>query len=177
MSGSLRMRFVHLVWPPALFVFAACGPPADKQSEPLASVESAAGDWLTQTLSRPVESPHPYRNDSSFERRVEAPAGATAIRLQVRIRTERDYDFIEFANLLEVIQVGSGVCERSGVLEHTHKRIGHARAGLLMRTEDAKEIGCHFVYGSVETLERLVLRHKSVRIYTDSNRNNQLLAS
>lgn len=67
------------------------GPEGDLESK-----ELAAEEWRSQTLATAIESDHPYGNNATIEKRVTAPTGATAIRLIVRVRTEKDYDFVEF---------------------------------------------------------------------------------
>jgi len=79
----------------------ACGGVDGKQAfdGPEGALETksfAAEEWRTQTLSSPVQSDHPYANNDTVERRVNAPSNATAMRLVVRVQTEKDYDFVEF---------------------------------------------------------------------------------
>ncbi len=74
---------------------AGCGAES-LDEQPLESSAQAALEWRSQAVQPSVDSPHPYTDNASIERRVEAPSGATSVRVEIRIQTEQGYDFVEF---------------------------------------------------------------------------------
>lgn len=111
MRSHFATRVVMATFMSGLIACGADGPDNGLIDE-LESAESAATEWRTQTLASTLDSPHPYANNTSIERRVEAPAGATKIRVALRIRTEQNYDFVEFLDgARNVVQRFSGAGE------------------------------------------------------------------
>lgn len=76
-----------------LLALSACG--MDGALDDLESVEAEVEEWRDQSLAPAIESAHPYTNNLRFERDVQAPAGAIALRLLLDVNTEQGYDFVE----------------------------------------------------------------------------------
>jgi hypothetical protein len=92
-GGASRVAHGRLDAAAALARVVVTEPEPEPEPDPEEPAEPTPADWTYVEYG--VESPHPYANDFSGSVNIEAPTGATEMRLHFdRIDVEANYDFV-----------------------------------------------------------------------------------